>query len=404
MAMGLNGKIFVGLIALFVGIAPTFAGSPPSVEACLKVDDFRDGSNAVTLCMAAEQEPRLDDHTKALVLKKHGDALYWAARVVEAGLLYNKALELDPKNVDIRLMKARVLRRTNNLEASYKATMEVLSDEPENPTALYDAGLVWAAAGENDKALAFYEATLKVDPKHVLARVGVADYYQYTAGQPDRVLKEYEAILELGKDALNQTKSIGSSRLESKDFYLWVASQRVGLLSDANRPEDATKALEPLIAEYPNEPYLRVQHSKILIIERHFDDAVTEAQQANKECLAKFDNSLCDEGLLTEVQALSAAGKHEQSVSAGQRIVAGAYDPYTKSEAFYYLGFSKQRLGKNKEAADDFLKSVDAYPPQSQVLLTALSQNGYYEGENTDPMSDRVKTALEACMIDPECL
>jgi tetratricopeptide (TPR) repeat protein len=402
--MGLNVKIVGGMFALLVGVAPAIASSTPKTEACLKADDFRDGSNTVTLCMAAENETRLANHTKALVFKKHADALYWAARVVEAGLLYDKALELDPKDTDTRLMKARVLRRTNNLEASYKATMEVLSEEPENTTALYDAGLVWAAAGENDKALAFYEATLKVDPNHVLARVGVADYYQYTAGQPDRVLKEYEEILALGKDALNQTKSIGSSRLESKDFYLWVASQRVGQLSDANRPEDAAKALEPLIVEYPNEPYLRVQHSKILIIKSHFDEAAAEAQQANKECLVKFDNSLCDEGLLTEVQALSAAKKYEQSVSAGQLIVTGAYDPYTKSEAFYYLGFSKQRLGKNKEAADDFLKSVDAYPPQSQVLLTALSQNGYYEGEIADPMSERVKTALEACMIDPECL
>lgn len=402
--MGIACKCAVGLVAIMMFASPADAAVSAKVDACLKSDDFRDGSNTSLLCVFAQQEQALDDHTKAQIQKKIGDAYYWSMHLIEAGLYYEKALALDPEDTETRLMKGRVLRRTNNLEEAYRITMEVVKDEPENATAIYDAGLIWAESGDNEKARAFYEAALKIDPNHILARANLAEYFRNNAREPDRALAEYDAVLALDKKKLNETKQFSLSRLGNRDFYLWATLQRADLLIGMERTEEAMKSLDDLIREYPSEPYLHVKRADILRTKGKLNAAIEESHSANEDCLSKFDNMVCTEGLFVEMDAFYDAKKYEESIVVAQKVSEGYFPPREKSTALYSIAFSKKRLGLKKEAMDAFLKSVEIDPSQGEVLLTQLTQRGYYEGATTDPINEKVKNGLEACMVDPECL
>jgi tetratricopeptide (TPR) repeat protein len=404
--MGLVSRLAVSAVTLAFWAGEALPATSPKVDACLKADDFRDPDGTLLLCNVADQEPSLDTNTRAQITKKLGDVFYWSEHFVEAGQYYDKALALDPGSGEARLMKGRVLRRTNNLEEAYRTTMEVVKDEPENPVAIYDAGLIWDAAGEHEKARAFFEAALKIDPDYIMARSGLAQYYN-NARQPDRALAEYDAILAYGKKKLNETKSFGQGRLESRDFYLGVAVKRLNLLIDEVRKSDvrnAANALDKLIDEYPTEPYLHVKKAQILKSESKFEAATREVRAANLVCLSKFDNTLCDEGLLLEVDTLFASNKYKEAIETSERVVGGSFTPWTKSNALHAIGVNRKRLGQKNEALDAFLKSIKTDSRQLRGLLTQLSQQGYYDGDVYDPMSREVRNGLEACMVDPECL
>jgi tetratricopeptide (TPR) repeat protein len=120
--------------------------------------------------------------------------------------------------------------------------------------------------------------------------------------------------------------------------------------------------------------------------------------------MSNFNNILCDEGLSLEMDALLGAKKYKESILVAEEIRDGFFLPSTRSDAVYTIGLNKRRLGLKQEAMEAFLKSVDIDPGEGEVLLTQLTQRGYYEGETTDPINEKVKNGLEACMVDPECL
>jgi cytochrome c-type biogenesis protein CcmH/NrfG len=91
------------------------------------------------------------------------------APCAEAANAYQKALELDPKNVNV----------------------------------LVDRGVCLWASGQPEKALAEYRKAMKLDPRHPHAHMNAAVALSTDLNRPAEAAKEFEKYLELAPNAPN---------------------------------------------------------------------------------------------------------------------------------------------------------------------------------------------------------
>jgi tetratricopeptide (TPR) repeat protein len=77
---------------------------------------------------------------------------------------YRKALELNGDNVNVRADLAAVLYYLGKLEESRSLLDEILSKEPTNAAALFNAALVARAQGDNEAAIVYLEKFISSNP------------------------------------------------------------------------------------------------------------------------------------------------------------------------------------------------------------------------------------------------
>lgn len=77
---------------------------------------------------------------------------------------YRKALELDSNNVNVKADLAAVLYYLGKLDESRNLLDEILSKEPTNPAALFNAALVARAQGDNEAAIVYLEKFISSNP------------------------------------------------------------------------------------------------------------------------------------------------------------------------------------------------------------------------------------------------
>jgi tetratricopeptide (TPR) repeat protein len=402
--MGLTIKCAVGLVALMMFATSSVAEINAKVDACVKADEFRDGKKALALCLEAESEAGLDDQTKAQVLKKQGDSYYWSKRFSEADVLYDRSLQIDPENVDTRLQKGRVLRRMNNLQRACSIFAAVFANDPKNAAAIFNIGLIYDEVGDLGEARSAYQKAIEIDADHVLARKALAKIYLVGDNNAQKAMGEYDFILSKSESELNKVKSIGDPRLGSRDFYLQIALDKIDLLADLNRLDEAGVLLAPLVKKYPGEFVVSISSASLLIKQREFDEAVKLLRPANEYCLAHISNAQCDSGIMYEMEALFGGGKYSESISVSNRLINGPFIPYVKAYALFHRGLSEKQSGNTAEARSDILQAMEMEPKVSRLAINQLKFFGHYKGNGSDPSSDLTRSALEACMLDKACL
>jgi hypothetical protein len=96
--------------------------------------------------------------------------------------------------------------------------------------------------------------------------------------------------------------------------------------------------------------------------------------------------------------------RDDEGLTVAQQLVEGPFNPGLKSNAYYSIGFTHKHMGKLEDAKRDFLKSIAIDFRKQQVVMTQLRQHGYYDGEVADNWNSKAENALDACLVDPECL
>ncbi|MBL0741837.1 tetratricopeptide repeat protein [Chryseolinea lacunae] len=85
--------------------------------------------------------------------------------------LYGKALEANPKNLDIKTKMAMTYVTSASPMAGITMLREVLAEDPKNELALYNMGMLSFQSGQYDKAVERLEALVKINPKHTQAQM-----------------------------------------------------------------------------------------------------------------------------------------------------------------------------------------------------------------------------------------
>ncbi len=136
------------------------------------------GQNQVVAPPAMVKNPAEIQQLESIAKSNSGNANAWIAlgnaqmdaqRFAEAIIAYQRALDLDPKNVDVRV----------------------------------DMGTCYRGVGQPEKAIAEYNKASQINPRHPMARMNAGVVYAYDLGRKAEAIKEFEKYLELAPNAPN---------------------------------------------------------------------------------------------------------------------------------------------------------------------------------------------------------
>lgn len=166
----------IAIVVFVVLVAVALAGCKQQQQA--QWGQGQAGQNQVVAPPAMVKNPAEIQQLEAIAKANAGNANAWIAlgnaqmdaqRFAEAIISYQRALDLDPKNVDV----------------------------------LVDMGTCYRGVGQPEKAIEEYKKASKIDPRHPMAQMNAGVVYAYDLGRKAEALKSFEKYLELAPNAPN---------------------------------------------------------------------------------------------------------------------------------------------------------------------------------------------------------
>ncbi len=135
-----------------------------------------------------------------------GFTYYDMARYQDALVALDKALKIDPANLDAMVYTGMVYLDQDGLERARPYFERVLAADPNNPEAQYFLGYMLFSEKHFDRALSLFQSVLKQEPEHLRARYQLAQTY-FRLHEPDKgreALEVYKRLQELDRDRRRQ--------------------------------------------------------------------------------------------------------------------------------------------------------------------------------------------------------
>ncbi|KAI9340794.1 hypothetical protein DFJ73DRAFT_844470 [Zopfochytrium polystomum] len=111
-----------------------------------------------------------------------------------AAELFERALELDPKNVNICIKRASIFMERGDLESAVREYQRAEGLNPKDPDVYYHRGQIRFLTGDLDSAVSDYRKSLSLDDNFVYAHIqlGVALYKEGKKGESSAVFAKAE--------------------------------------------------------------------------------------------------------------------------------------------------------------------------------------------------------------------
>ena len=132
-----------------------------------KIKDYTDLSEEKQINMSKEAIPRSNS---VEILNEEGNILYKKGKYKEALEYFDKALEIDPTNVNVLISKGTVFLNQNKYTNSLECFDKALEIDPYYVYALNNKGNVLYNLGKYQEAIEWYDKALKVDPTLIVAK------------------------------------------------------------------------------------------------------------------------------------------------------------------------------------------------------------------------------------------
>jgi outer membrane protein len=118
---------------------------------------------------------------------------------VKAREFYEKVLENNPSNLEVKTKAAMTYMTSSNPMQGIQMLMEVLKQDPQNQLALFNLGMLSIQSGQNDKAIERLERLVKINPAHIQAQLllGIA---WMNSGNAKRAREQFEKVKEMDDD------------------------------------------------------------------------------------------------------------------------------------------------------------------------------------------------------------
>lgn len=167
--------------------------------------------------------------TKELIEK--GDIFFDECRYQKALDTYNKALNLEPQNIDALICCGLCYRNLEDYDKAIEYYNDALEIEPDNKTALNNKGYALEMKDQIEEAIEMYKKSLEVDPNYDMPLVNLTKIYidrkDYQAA-----IKEYKNALEV--DSINTANWIDLGRayrfMEKYDEAILAYNQALKLV------------------------------------------------------------------------------------------------------------------------------------------------------------------------------
>jgi Flp pilus assembly protein TadD len=112
---------------------------------------------------------------------------------------YQKVLDSDPDNLEVKTKMAMTYISTSNPMQGIKMLMEVLKVDPQNESALFNLGMLSIQSGQYDKAVERLDTLVKINPSHTQAQLllGIA---WMNLGDKVKARAQFEKVKQMDKD------------------------------------------------------------------------------------------------------------------------------------------------------------------------------------------------------------
>ena len=112
---------------------------------------------------------------------------------------YQKVLDANPDNLEVRTKMAMTYISTSNPMQGIKMLMEVLKVDPQNQSALFNLGMLSIQSGQYDKAVERLDTLVKINPNHTQAQLllGIA---WMELGDAVKAKAQFEKVKQMDKD------------------------------------------------------------------------------------------------------------------------------------------------------------------------------------------------------------
>ena len=114
---------------------------------------------------------------RAIIWQELAAAYQNAGEVKRAFGIYQKVLDIDPRNLEVRLQLARIALSLGKLDEAAKLNAVTVSYYPNVSEVVELAAEICLKAGEPDKALGYFERALQLDPTNIDALIGKGHCY-----------------------------------------------------------------------------------------------------------------------------------------------------------------------------------------------------------------------------------
>lgn len=154
-------------------------------------------------------------------------------RRVAAIACYQRALELQPDDVDTLKSLGSLLRNRRNFRRALSRFRRVVELQPMNPSAFIDLGSVLCACGDRDEALACWQRSLALGPSdpEIYCDIG---FGFCTAGEFGAAADNFRVALQLNPDCASALFGLGLVSSSSLNIAQAVQHYEAALAIDPN--------------------------------------------------------------------------------------------------------------------------------------------------------------------------
>ena len=382
--------------------APANAGN---LEDCLSASFYPDDGELLIDCNLALLNPYTTAKDRAKVQLQIGQALYFMQSPGMAIGHLDEAIELDPSLDQAYRRRGWATLFTGFYEQAFDDFTEFLARRPDDPDASFAMAFARHQVGAScDETRIAYESILSRFHSHHITRNALASVYQCIDGNSSREIAEYDKIIAAGRAEVAPIMYYGRNGDGGYDFFANVRASRADALRSERRYSEAMSDAEWLISQYPGSARGYVIRATVHDGLHDSIRALEDSEQAL--AIAPYHHS----ARFHKLWALLHLKRYEDAVSYASWLVAKNPDPSYAYDYYYVRGLAQYRLGRGEEALHDILTAAAADEFSNRRITTQMRQSGYLEvapnalGKPFDVTSKAFHNALEACMIDPECI
>jgi len=128
-----------------------------------------------------------------------------------------RILELDPTHADSHVSLARLYAQTGQLAEAAQAYIRAINYQPSNSALIFEAGCLSARRGSLDEALTHFHNLLKIAPHHPEAHLSIAHIFTYL-GRTKEAIPHLHATLEQWPEHNETHRTLGQAYLSLGEF------------------------------------------------------------------------------------------------------------------------------------------------------------------------------------------